>query len=55
MTLSDINETTLLQLDPSVAKAIVEAQANTDMITSLSFAIMIIGIWFALAKVIKYI
>jgi hypothetical protein len=35
MKLSDINETVLLQLDPEVAKAVIEAQSNSDMLTGL--------------------
>jgi hypothetical protein len=35
MNLSDINATVLLQLDPSVAKAIIDAQSTDNMWTAL--------------------
>jgi hypothetical protein len=33
MNLSDINETILLQLDPEVAKVVIEAQSTNDLLT----------------------
>ena len=55
MRLEDINETILLRLDPTVAKAIVVAQSHTDMITKLAFALIVVTIWFIIAQAFKNI